>query len=263
VKVLRLRRKCEDIVKSAPPIWPRWAAAHLDDRRLMLRKLLAVIGLGAISAGNTRAAPPYEPYSESSANAIYNLLFCDTPSPVPPSAAPPPAPWQLVLSSNPPDVRGLVALADDSTQEGRIRYRAYTRLRAIGEKVPAKRLLGVIAEMPTPGGLDTLAAYSDGGVRYINHTSKLAVFEGVPTLRPYVENLFAVAEPVVSRTGPWQEPRRPPPKAGWVRLTFLVSDGLYFGEGPVRAMERDAMAGPVIQKAGALLQAAVAIAVKK
>ena len=182
---------------------------------------------------------------------------------MPPSAAPPPAPWQLVLSSNPPDVRGLVALADDSKQEGRIRYLAYTRLRVIGEKVPAKHLLGVIAEMPVPGGLDTLAAYSEGGVRYINHTSKLAFFEGVLTLRPYVENLFAVAEPLVSRIGPWQEARRPPPKAGRARLTFLVSDGLYFGEGPMGAMERDAMAGPVLQKAVVLLQAAVAMAVKK
>jgi hypothetical protein len=229
----------------------------------MLRKLLTAVGLGAVSAGITRAAPPYSPYSESAANAIYNLLFCDTQSPVPPSAAPPLAPWQLLLSSNPPDVPGLVALADDAGQEGRIRYFAYSRLRAIGEAVPAKRLLGVIAEMPVPGGMDTLAAYSEGGVRYINYTSKLAVFEGVSALRPYVNDLFAASEPVVSRIGPWEEPRRPPPATGHVRLTFLVSDGLYFGEGPMAAMAREAMAGPVIQKAGRLLEAAVAMAVKK
>jgi hypothetical protein len=229
----------------------------------MFRKLLAVIGLGAAAAGNAGAGPPYEPYSEDHANGIYNLLFCDTPNSLPPGAAPPLAPWQVVLSVNPPDIKAVVALAEDPAQEGRIRYLAYTRLRDFGESVREKLLLGVIAEMPVPAGMDTLAAYSDGGVRYINHTSKLAVFEGVPALRQCVQRLFAASEPVVARIGPWREPRRPPPKAGQVRLTFLVSDGLYFGEGPMARMGRDAMAGPVIQQAAQLLQAAVALALKK
>ena len=228
----------------------------------MLRKFLAAIGLGAVAAGNAGASPPYAPYSESAANDIYNLLFCDSPSAFLPSAGRAPVPWQVILSSDPPNISALVSLADDSAQEGRTRYLAYTRLRALGQAVPAKRLLGVIVEMPLAGGLDTLAAYSEGGVRYINHTSKLAFFEHVPSLQPHVQRLFAASESVVTRIGPWQEPRRPPPKAGQVRLTFLVSDGLYFGEGPMATMQRDATAGPVIQKASGLLQAAVALAVK-
>jgi hypothetical protein len=40
-------------------------------------------------------------------------------------------------------------------------------------------------------------------------------------------------------------------------MTFLVSDGLYFGEGPMQAMQRDPLAGPVILEAGRLLQVVV------
>jgi hypothetical protein len=228
----------------------------------MLRKFFAALGLGSAAAGRGGAKPPYTPYSESAANDIYNMLFCDDPSAYRPTGGRAPAPWQVVLSSDPPNVPALVALADDFTQEGRTRFLAYTKLRALGQVVPAKRLLGVIVEMPMAGGLDTLAAYSDGGVRYINHTSKLAFFERLPSLQPHVQSLFAASEPVVERIGPWHESRRPPPKAGKVRLTFLVSDGLYFGEGPMATMQREAMAGPVIQSAGQLLQAAVALAVK-
>jgi hypothetical protein len=45
-------------------------------------------------------------------------------------------------------------------------------------------------------------------------------------------------------------------------LTFIVSDGLYFGEGPFAALSQDALAGPLIQQATRLLQQVVAIATK-
>src|SRR5580658_10040720 len=117
-------------------------------RRLMLRKFFAALGLGSAAAGRGGAKPPYTPYSESAANDIYNMLFCDDPSAYRPTGGRAPAPWQVVLSSDPPNVPALVALADDFTQEGRTRFLAYTKLRALGQVVPAKRLLGVIVEMP-------------------------------------------------------------------------------------------------------------------
>jgi hypothetical protein len=45
--------------------------------------------------------------------------------------------------------------------------------------VPTKQLLGTIIEFPQPDGLDTLTAFVDGRVRYINHTGHLAI-EGAP-----------------------------------------------------------------------------------
>ena len=31
-----------------------------------------------------------------------------------------------------------------------------------------------------------------------------------------------------------------------IRMTFLVSDGLYFGQGPMHVMEQDELAQPII-----------------
>jgi hypothetical protein len=234
---------------------------NADVRRLMLRKLLAAVGLGAATAG-ALAQPPYAPYQSSAANEIYNLLFCDDRAAFTPRPGQSPVPWQVALFSEPVDRSALSALAGDASQEGRVRYLAYKRLRELGQPVQAKVLLGVIVEVPLAGGLDVLAAFSEGGVRYINQSGKLAVFEGVAAIQPFVQRLFAASEPVVARIGPWEQPRRAPPKQGAVRLTFLVSDGLYFGEGPMVEMQREAMAGPVIQRATELLQTVVPMATK-
>ncbi len=40
---------------------------------------------------------------------------------------------------------------------------------------------------------------------------------------------------------------------GNIRMTFLVSDGLYFGEGPMAAIQQDPMASPLIAAATQLL----------
>ena len=224
----------------------------------MLRNLLAALGIGAATASSAVAGAPYTPYSSDAANGIYNLLFCDEPAAFRPRPGENPTPWQAALFNEPTDVPAIDALANDTAQEGRIRSLAYARLREVGSPVPAKKLLGVIVEVPLAGGLDVLAAFSEGGVRYINQTGKLAVFEGVPTIQPLVRRLFEVSEPLVARIGPWDKARLSPPKRGNVRLTFLVSDGLYFGEGPMSVMQREAMAGPIIRQATELLQVVVA-----
>jgi hypothetical protein len=228
----------------------------------MLKKLLAAIGLGAAAASGAATITNYSPYASESSNVIYNLLFCDDLAAfkVKPGASP--THWQQVLFSEPVDVAALEALAFDVNQEGRIRYLASSKLRELGKSVKPKILLGVIIEVPLTGGLDTLAAFSEGGIRYVNQSGKLVVIEGVANFLPMVKRLFAASEPVVSRIGPWDKPRLAPPKQGNVRLTFLVSDGLYFGEGPMPVMEREAMAGPVIQGATELLQAVVATGTK-
>ena len=209
------------------------------------------------------AAPPYSPYSDASANGIYNLLFCDAAADFRQKSGETTAHWQSVLEAEPADLTALRALADNDRQDGRVRYLAYSRLRQLGEPVIAKRLLGVIVEVPLPDGLDVLAAYSEGSVRYINQTGKLAFYERVESLTPLVQRLVADSSQVVARIGPTDQPRRPPPHGESVRITFLVSDGYYFGEGNMKSMQQDALAGPVIQRAVELLQAAVALVPKK
>jgi hypothetical protein len=106
-----------------------------------------------------------------------------------------------------------------------------------------------------------LAAYSDGRVRYINQTGKVAVFEGVPSqVDEKAKGLVASAVAALKCIGPWEKTRLPPPRKGNVRITFLVSDGLYFGEGPFSLLQHEPTAAPIIKNAGELLQLVVSLA---
>ena len=229
----------------------------------MLKTILDTLGTSLAANGSANAAELHKPYAQPHANFLYNLLFCDdinlfknqnntTGDGI----------WQTLLSE-PADKAALRKIAEDQTNEGRVRALAYNRLRGAGEKVPSKKLFGVIVEVPLKQGLDVLAAFSEGGVRYLNQSGKVAIFEGpgnpVETL---AKELISASQPVVNQIGPWDKQRLPPPKEGNVRLTFLVSDGLYFGEGPFGDLQQDAMAGPVLAKATQLLQRAVELGTK-
>jgi len=129
--------------------------------------------------------------------------------------------------------------------------------------VPPKILLGVILEMPQRGGLDTLAAYADGRVRYINHCSAASIFEGGPlVVETLARELILAAQPLVQSIGPWDGPRPAPPRGDAVRLNFLVSDGLYFGQGSFRQLYEDARGRTVLDKAAELQTAVVDAATK-
>jgi hypothetical protein len=61
------------------------------------------------------------------------------------------------------------------------------------------------------------------------------------------------SKPIVAAIGPWDKERLPPPEEGNIRMTFLVSDGLYFGEGPMGAMQQEPLASPLVSAATNLL----------
>jgi hypothetical protein len=220
----------------------------------MLKKILAILGISAAVGAPARAAGLYAPYAEPHLNLLYNLLFCDdlelfrTPDTVKGGA-----PWTTLLAAK-PDYAALRKIAEDSQEESRLRALAYNRLRAAGQTVPAKVILGVIVEVPVEQGLDVLAAYPDGRVRYLNHSGKIAVFEGGPQdVAQGAKELVALSRNLINQIGPWEEKRLPPPRPGNVRMTFLVSDGLYFGEGSFEALDQDDLGGPVLAKASQLL----------
>jgi hypothetical protein len=85
---------------------------------------------------------------------------------------------------------------------------------------------------------------------------------GVESLRAATSALLAAPQAVVDRIGTWDKARLPPPGRDRVRLSFLVSDDLYFGDGEMSVMSREALGGPVIARAGELLQLVVATATK-
>jgi hypothetical protein len=186
---------------------------------------------------------------------IYELLFCDSPELYAPTDAS--TSWQDALYKN-SDSGVVRALAENHDNESRVRLLAFRWLSARGEVPPSKEILGVVIEVGLEQGNDTLAAYSDGSVRYINQSGKLAVFEGAPPeVVAQAKVLVATSQPTVAQIGAWDKPRRPPPSRGDVRLTFLVADGLYFGEGPFRLLAKDPRARQVIDAGTTLLQMCV------
>jgi len=231
----------------------------------VFRKILSALGMGAAqSPPDPRHGPAFrhaasgpgqiKPYRDESCNFIYNLLFCDDlkffeyPDPSPPVTA---------LFAERPDAAALRKIANDkAAYDSRHRALAFNRLREMGEPVPARLLLGTILEVPVRGGLDTLAAFEDGDVRYINHIEKMSIFVGRGhPLDAQVDALLAASKAVVDQIGPWTEARLPPPPADEVRMTFLVSDGLYFGQGPYQALAGDPLGGAVLNAGTALLMA--------
>jgi hypothetical protein len=229
----------------------------------LIRQLLATFGIGAATGDPASAAEFYKPCAEPQVNFLYNLLFCDNIDLFKNEKNTQDGLWPTLLAEQ-PNLKALQEIAEDESNEGRVRAIAFNRLRASGQKVPAKKLLGVIVEKQQPHGLDVLAAFVEGGVRYLNQSGKVAVFEGRGNpVEAMAKQLVAVSQAVVDRTGPWDKARLPPPQAGKVRMTFLVSDGLYFGEGPFNALLKDPLGGPVLTKAAQLLLLLVQTALAK
>jgi hypothetical protein len=201
----------------------------------------------------------HTPFTQSEANQIYNMLFCDDLALFKPAKLE--TDWQKLLFAAKPNTGALFALAEDERNESRVRALAYRRLRELEQPVPARKLLGTVIEVPLDNGLDVLAAYSDNRVRYINATGKISIIEGVTQeMQSSIRMLLQASQQIVSRIGPWDKPRLPPPAGDHIRLTFVVSDGLYFGEGPFAVLSQDALAGPLIQQGTHLLQQVVALA---
>jgi hypothetical protein len=197
--------------------------------------------------------PFHRAYRDDAANHIYNLLFCDSLALFRGKGEAKPEPWATLFAADSSEA-ALRQIADDPGVESRVRALAFNKLRAKGHAVPSKILLGTIFEMPMELGLDTLACFPDRELRYINQSEKMSFFVPAPaSLHARIEAVLKTANALVQRIGPWDKERLPPPK-GVARLSFLVSDGLYFGQGPVNDLMRDPMAGALIQAGGALLK---------
>lgn len=225
----------------------------------MFKKIKSALGMGSAAAPAPSASTPPVPrvdgpYRDAPVNLIYQLLFGDRPDLFKAGHHGELLPPWSTLFSDPPDPGELRKLAGDRAQEGRVRALAYGLLRGAGQPVPPKELLGTIIEVALDGGVDTLAVFADGGARYINQTGKMTVVEGVPNpFQREIEEMLRASRPIVAAIGPWDKERLPAPNKGNIRMSFLVSDGLYFGEGPMEVMQREAIAAPLINAATALL----------
>lgn len=196
------------------------------------------------------------PYKDGSLNSIYNLLFCDNLNLYKQNTQPPYTYPFDILFSEASTIADVQKIIDDKNSEPRIKVLAYNKQLASGHKPNKKEILAVIVEVGLDEGLDVLASFNNGTARYINHTEKILVWETTDdeASNKITNELFANSQNIVNKIGAWDKPRRPNPTKGNLRITFLVSDGLYFGEGPMNVLFNDPMAKPALTKATELMQ---------
>lgn len=195
------------------------------------------------------------PYKDIATNLIYQLLFCDNINLYKNNTQKPyHYPFDVLFSekSSPADLQKII---DDNDSDPRIKVLAYNRQMALGEKPIKKELLGVIVEVGLDTGLDVLASFSNGTARYINQTGRVLIWETTDQRsNELTKDLFAECRNIIEEIGPWDKPRRPCPTRKNMRITFLVSDGLYFGEGGVDVLFNDPMAKIALATATQLMQ---------
>ncbi|MFZ1307515.1 MAG: hypothetical protein WAT20_02260 [Ferruginibacter sp.] len=210
--------------------------------------------MGLFNLSN-KSQPASGPYHDSATNLMYNLLFCDDVDLFKTNTKPPhPYPFDILFTAD-ATAADLQKITEDHTAEPRIRLLACNLLLAKGGH-PHKELLAVIVEVALDDGLDVLASFKDGTARYINYTGKMIIWENTTDVKAneLKDDLFAKSEEVIKLIGPWDQPRKPPPAKGNVRLSFLLSDGLYFGEGPIQVLFNDPMASAPLNSATLLMQ---------
>jgi hypothetical protein len=196
-----------------------------------------------------------DPYKDSATNLIYNLLFCDNIELFKANVQTPYTYPFDILFSETSTIADYQKIIDDQNSDSRLKMLAYNRQLSKGHKSEKKELLGVIIEVGLDDGLDVLASFSDGTARYINQTGKMIIWETADeTSNKLTEDLFIKSQEILKQIGPWDKPRRPHPTKDTARITFLVSDGLYFGEGPMDILFNDPLASPALTSGTELMQ---------
>jgi hypothetical protein len=216
----------------------------------MFKKLFASFGARKALPGASA-----RPYKSEELDLVYQLLFCDDPDLVKAKSV------QASLFGAAPDPRVVQTIGEDASEESRVRLLAWHWLRSSGQPFASREVLGIVVEVPLEEGLDALAAYADGSVRYINHTGRVAVFEGAPDeVAEQGRRLVHAAIPLAVRgpaaRGPVKQ-RMAPPTLGAVRFSLLAADGLHVREGTFAEIARDQLTGPVLQEAQRLLDTVV------
>jgi len=175
-------------------------------------------------------------------------------------------PWTLFVEANDclarDDVRGAADALSRITQMARLESRHYLQawhgLRALNQPPPldvAKHVLGVVIEVTVSYGVDVLAAYEDHTARYLNAHGGGVIWERPnSTLDQSIDHLLAAGRAIVTRIGVWTGARRGPPPVDHVRVTLLTPSGPHFGEGPLKILERDPLAGPAVAAGVGLVQ---------
>ncbi len=200
--------------------------------------------------------PSHTPYPDDATNIVYNLIFCDNLDLYKENTKPPYSYPLDILFSDASTNSDLQKIIDDTTADPRMKLLAYNKQMTAGQQPAKRELLAVIVEVALDEGLDTLASFSNGTARYINHSGKIIIWENTTdtAANELTADLFRKSMDIVKQIGPWDKPRKQHPETGNTRISFLVSDGLYFGEASTDVLFSDAMVSPALTSATYLMQ---------
>lgn len=152
-------------------------------------------------------------------------------------------------------VRQILEMPDLET---RVFLQAWHTLRELGDTSSpekAKDVLGVVVEVGMPKGLDLVAAYRDHRARYFNYSGAGVLWERRDdSLDGLIDELLQAGTVVAKAIGPWTKERPPEPKNGIARINLLTPSGIHLGQGPVDALNQDAMGGPILSAAFGLMK---------
>jgi hypothetical protein len=152
--------------------------------------------------------------------------------------------------------RILLGIAEDSFQESRARLWAWTALRKAGERpsaVHADEVLGLVLEVPMEGKLDVLAAYADGGVRFLGYADQLVIREAGGQPSPTVAKVLAEAQALLSIPPAPRAKDAPAPPPDKLRMSALSARGIHTAEVPWAEVEPGGEYGALFAAATKLL----------
>lgn len=249
-----------DVRSSSPVTWTPTSDAYGRERIRELafaeQSIDSLLGEGALGVGRLGAA--YELYHVGDLDGARNCLS---------TTLSPGRELEWLLLSLVLTARGdhdgarstLESVALGEGGETRYRLLAATALRSRGWKAPAGRgdeLLGVVVEVSLERGLETLAAWTDGSVRYLNQGGAIVLHDAPEdperdVLAPFVRGLLEAAAPLPASTPATVRPKAAP---NAMRVTLLTLDGPRVLTRPPELDEQDPVA-PALAAAHELLVA--------
>ena len=199
--------------------------------------------------GNRKSVPPaipqmqIQPYKDGTTNLMYNSLFCDDIRFFRNNGRLE-GPWKLLFMKD-AQVDSLKSVAENSTVETTARILAYNALRSHGIINP-KEVMGVVIEVGAAEGPYALAVYSDLRAQYITETGKVLVSEdNTAEMKERIQTILSISQKIIGKAEPWNETRPSPPAKDEFHITFLVADGVYFGQGKLAELNSDPVASAI------------------
>jgi hypothetical protein len=194
----------------------------------------------------------YHPYEKDHANSMYNLLFGDD---IRLAESSPNSfkEWKELFNPN-VDPNKLLSVIIDEREKSLKRLYYLQRLPSLRILPKENIILGVVVEVAQEEGLDTLAVYNDGCIRYINNSAAMAILETPHPLEADTKRLMNKAA-VLRKSFPSTiiEKRSSPPTTGHVRITTLSTAGRTEINGQMGLLSASARSAPILLEAAIII----------